>query len=96
MVITAVAGVITFIFTTLLTIAGVGAAFILIPVFIGLGIDIYMAMATALLLNSVAKTIKEEGEALPIEIKAFALDEKERIVVMRKTVFFFPKKADYR
>jgi len=48
------------------------------------------------LLNSVAKTIKEEGEALPIEIKAFALDEKERIVVMRKTVFFFPKKADYR
>ncbi len=54
MVITAVAGVITFIFTTLLTIAGVGAAFILIPVFIGLGIDIYMAMATALLLNSVA------------------------------------------
>ena len=30
--------------------------------------------------------IKEEGEALPIEIKAFALDEKERIAVTRKTV----------
>jgi len=48
------------------------------------------------LLNSVPKTIKEEGEALSVEIKAFALDEKERIVVLRKTVFFFPKKADYQ
>lgn len=49
-----IAGSVTFIFTTLLTIAGVGAAFILIPVFIGLGIDIHTAMATALLLNAVA------------------------------------------
>lgn len=31
-----------------------GAAFILIPVFIALGIDIHVAMATALLLNSIA------------------------------------------
>ncbi len=54
MIIHAIAGVITFVFTTLLTIAGVGAAFILIPVFIGLGIDIHVAMATALLLNSLA------------------------------------------
>jgi len=49
-----VAGVITFFFTTLLTIAGVGAAFILIPIFIALGIDIHAAMATALLLNALA------------------------------------------
>jgi len=49
-----VAGVITLIFTALLTIAGVGAAFILIPVFIALGIDIHVSMATALLLNSIA------------------------------------------
>ncbi len=49
-----IAGIVTFVFTTLLTIAGVGAAFILIPVFIYLGIDVYTAMATALLLNSVA------------------------------------------
>jgi len=49
-----VAGVITFLFTTLLTIAGVGAAFILIPVFVALGIDIHVAMATALLLNAIA------------------------------------------
>lgn len=54
MVIPAIAGAITFIFTALLTIAGVGAAFILIPVFIALGIDIHVAMATALLLNSIA------------------------------------------
>jgi uncharacterized protein len=54
MIIPAMAGAITFVFTTLLTIAGVGAAFILIPVFIALGIDIHEAMATALLLNSIA------------------------------------------
>ncbi|RJQ63633.1 MAG: sulfite exporter TauE/SafE family protein [Desulfobacteraceae bacterium] len=49
-----IAGVITLFFTTLLTIAGVGAAFILIPVFIAMGIDVHVAMATALLLNSIA------------------------------------------
>ncbi len=48
------AGAITLVFTALLTIAGVGAAFILIPVFIALGVDIHIAMATALLLNSIA------------------------------------------
>ena len=54
MLIFIVAGIITFIFTTVLTIAGVGAAFILIPVFIALGIDVRVAMAVALLLNSIA------------------------------------------
>jgi uncharacterized membrane protein YfcA len=54
MVISAIAGAITFICTALLTIAGVGAAFVLIPVFIALGIDVHVAMATALLLNCVA------------------------------------------
>lgn len=49
-----IAGLVTLVFTTLLTIAGVGAAFILIPVFIALSIDIHEAMATALLLNSIA------------------------------------------
>lgn len=49
-----IAGVVTLVFTTLLTVAGVGAAFILIPVFIALGIDIHVAMATALLLNTIA------------------------------------------
>jgi len=54
MTITFIAGLVTLFFTTLLTIAGVGAAFILIPVFVALGIDIHIAMATALLLNSIA------------------------------------------
>ncbi len=52
-----VAGAVTFAFTAVLTIAGVGAAFILIPVFIALGIEVHTAMATALLLNAVALTV---------------------------------------
>jgi uncharacterized protein len=54
MITSLLAGSITFAFTTVLTIAGVGAAFILIPVFIALGVDIHAAMATALLLNAIA------------------------------------------
>jgi len=54
MITAAIAGAITFAFTTLLTIAGEGAAIILIPTFIALGIDIRVAMATALLLNALA------------------------------------------
>jgi len=49
-----VAAVTTFIFTTVLTIAGVGAAFILIPIFLTLNIPLLTAMSTALLLNSIA------------------------------------------
>lgn len=52
-----IASVITFVFTALLTIAGVGAAFILIPIYIALGIDVRVAMAVALLLNSIAMVI---------------------------------------
>jgi len=52
-----IAGLITFGFTTLLTIAGVGAAFVLIPVFLALGIEVHTAMATALLLNAVAMAV---------------------------------------
>jgi len=52
-----IAGIITLIFTALLTIAGVGAAFILIPVFMALGIEVHTAMATALLLNAVAMSV---------------------------------------
>lgn len=48
------AGMITFLFTTVLTIAGVGAAFVLIPVFLFLGVDLRTAMGTALLLNAVS------------------------------------------
>jgi hypothetical protein len=51
------AGILTLLFTTLLTIAGVGAAFVLIPVFLTLGIEVHTAMATALLLNAVAMSV---------------------------------------
>ncbi|MBI5440655.1 MAG: sulfite exporter TauE/SafE family protein [Deltaproteobacteria bacterium] len=51
-----VAGLVTFGFTAVLTIAGVGAAFILIPVFLALGVDLHPTMATALLLNAIAMT----------------------------------------
>lgn len=51
------AGLATLVFTTVLTVAGVGAAFILIPVFLSLGIDVHAAMATALLLNCIAMTV---------------------------------------
>lgn len=49
-----IAGSVAFVFTALLTVSGVGAAFILIPVFVALGVEVHQAMATALLLNAVA------------------------------------------
>ncbi|MBN1363446.1 MAG: sulfite exporter TauE/SafE family protein [Syntrophaceae bacterium] len=49
-----IAAIVTFLFTTILTVAGVGAAFILIPVFLALDIPLLTAMSTALLLNSIA------------------------------------------
>jgi uncharacterized membrane protein YfcA len=57
------AAAITFAFTTALTVAGVGAAFILIPVFVALGIEVHAAMATALLLNAVAMTFASARNA---------------------------------
>ncbi len=48
------AGIVTLIATTVLTMAGVGAAFILIPIYLFLGVDLLTATSTALLLNGVA------------------------------------------
>ncbi len=48
------AGIITLPLTALLSITGVGAAFILIPVFIALGVELHESMAVALLLNSLS------------------------------------------
>lgn len=77
------AGAVTFAFTTVLTIAGLGAAFVLIPVFLALGIGLHTAMATALLLNALAMFfaclryvpagLVDFGAALPILIVATAL-----------------------
>lgn len=53
----AIAGVVTFVLTTVLSMAGVGAAFVLIPVFLALGVELHSAMATALLLNAIGMSI---------------------------------------
>jgi uncharacterized membrane protein YfcA len=49
-----VASLLVFLFTTVLTVAGVGAAFIIIPTFYWLGIPLTEAMAIALLLNAIS------------------------------------------
>ncbi len=51
------AAVVTFVLTTVFAMAGVGAAFVLIPVFLAFGIELHTAMATALLLNAIAMTV---------------------------------------
>jgi uncharacterized membrane protein YfcA len=53
----ALAAVLTFVLTAAMAMAGVGAAFVLIPVFLALGVELHAAMATALLLNAVAMTV---------------------------------------
>jgi uncharacterized protein len=52
-----IASITTLGFTTVLTIAGLGAAFILIPVLLVLGVPLLTAMSTALLLNTIAMII---------------------------------------
>ncbi|MGA9393709.1 MAG: sulfite exporter TauE/SafE family protein, partial [Azonexus sp.] len=52
-----IAALITFALTTVLSMAGVGAAFVLIPVFLALGVELHTAMATALLLNAIGMSI---------------------------------------
>jgi uncharacterized protein len=48
------ASLFVFLFTTVLTVAGVGAAFVIIPTFYWLGIPLTEAMAVALLLNAIS------------------------------------------
>ena len=52
-----IAALITFALTAVLSMAGVGAAFVLIPVFLALGVELHSAMATALLLNAIGMSI---------------------------------------
>jgi len=56
MAIPIIAAVLVFVFTTVLTIAGVGAAFIVIPTFYWIGIPLTEAMAIGLLLNAISMT----------------------------------------
>ena len=51
------AALLTFVLTTVMAMAGVGAAFVLIPVLLALGVELHTAMATALLLNAVAMAV---------------------------------------
>lgn len=51
------AALITLALTTLFSMAGVGAALILIPIFLAFGIELHTAMATALLLNALGMTV---------------------------------------
>ncbi len=53
----ALAALLTFLLTTVFAMAGVGAAFILIPVFLAFGVELHTAMATALLLNAIAMSV---------------------------------------
>jgi len=53
---TIIAAALVFVFTTVLTIAGVGAAFIVIPTFYWLGVPLTEAMAIGLLLNAISMT----------------------------------------
>jgi Predicted permeases len=49
-----IAALVTLAFTIVLTVAGLGAAFILVPVYLALGVSMHSAQATALLLNAIA------------------------------------------
>ena len=49
-----IAALVTLAFTIVLTVAGLGAAFILVPVYLALGVGMHSAQATALLLNAIA------------------------------------------
>lgn len=48
------------------------------------------------ILSSIPKELKVEGEDLPIKIHAYAIDAKEKISVERNTIFIYPKKGDIR
>ncbi|MGQ9660573.1 MAG: sulfite exporter TauE/SafE family protein [Thermochromatium sp.] len=52
-----ITALLTFGLTTLFSMAGVGAALILIPVFLAFGIELHTAMATAMLLNAVGMSV---------------------------------------
>ena len=78
-----IAALVTLAFTIVLTVAGLGAAFILVPVYLALGVEMHSAQATALLLNAIAMAfacaryipakLVDFRVAVPIAIVATAL-----------------------
>jgi uncharacterized protein len=81
----AIASVLVFAFTTVLTIAGVGAAFIIIPTFYWLGIPLTEAMAVALLLNAISMTFASVNY-----IRYKLVSFKTAIPIIILAVFFSP------
>lgn len=53
----ATAAAVTFVLTAIFSMAGVGAAVVLIPVFLALEVELHTAMATALLLNAIGMIV---------------------------------------
>jgi cytochrome c oxidase accessory protein FixG len=48
------------------------------------------------IISSSANKLSDETKNLPVIIKAFAVDEKEKILVERKTIFIYPKKSEIK
>jgi uncharacterized membrane protein YfcA len=80
-----VASLLVFLFTTVLTVAGVGAAFIIIPTFFWLGIPITEAMAIALLLNAISMSFASINY-----IRYRLVNFKTAIPIIILAVFFSP------
>lgn len=76
---------IVFGFTTVLTIAGVGAAFALVPILFWLGFPLHQAMATCLLLNSISMSF-----ALPTFIKNRMINFSIALPITVISVIFSP------
>jgi uncharacterized membrane protein YfcA len=82
---TLIATALVFVFTTVLTIAGVGSAFIVIPTFYWLGVPLTEAMAIGLLLNAISMTF---ASANYIRYKLVLFKTAVPIIIL--AVFFSP------
>lgn len=79
------ASLLVFVFTTVLTVAGVGAAFIIIPTFYWLGVPLTEAMAIALLLNAISMSFASANY-----IRYKLVNFKTAIPIIVLAVFFSP------
>ncbi len=80
-----IASLLVFVFTTVLTVAGVGAAFIIIPTFYWLGVPLTEAMAIALLLNAISMSFASVNY-----IRYKLVNFKTAIPIIVLAVFFSP------
>lgn len=80
-----IASGLVFCFTTVLTVAGVGAAFIIIPTFYWLGVPLTEAMAVALLLNALSMSFASANY-----IRYKLVNFKTAIPIIILAVFFSP------